>query len=313
MPKTKPHVEASTVKFIKLGRKGQWEKDCIEGKSPLIRLGFRSKQHPECLAGNWDAVYRYWVTTGGKTKGKATEFTNQVRAFYTADEKTLWVTFYKRKLYWCFASPTVKELADGTRIRKVLGSWSCEDVHGNPLHTDNLSGSLTKVQGFRGTICSVEQADYLLRRLIGRALPEVEQAVTLLGELEEAIIALIPKLGWKDFELLCDLIFTKAGWQRVSSLGKTQKSVDLELLSPVTGKRAFVQVKSQSNLETFLRYKAEFESMAQYDEMYFVVHTPSEELEGYPSESRIVLLTSSRLAKLVVSAGLSEWLIRKVS
>lgn len=313
MAKTKYFVKASAVKFIKLGRKGYWEKDCIEGKNPSIRLGFRSKQHPECLAGNWDAIHRYWATTGGKTKGKATEVTNQIRAFYTANEKTLWITFFKRKLYWCFVSATVKELADGSRIRKVLGSWSCEDVNGNPLHTDNLSGSLTKVQGFRGTICSVEQADYLLQRLNGRSVPEVERAVTLLGELEGAMNALISKLGWKDFELLCDLIFTNAGWQRVGSLGKTQKSVDLELLSPVTGKRAFVQVKSQSTLETFLRYKTDFESMTQYDEMYFIVHSPSMELESYPSESRIVLLTSNRLAKLAISAGLAEWLIRKVS
>jgi hypothetical protein len=313
MPKPKPQIEAARVRFIKLGRKGQFEKECIEGPTPCIRLGFRSKQHRESLAGNWDEVFRYWSTTGGKTKGKATEFTNQVRTFYTADEKTLWITFYQRKLYWCFASSKVEELTDGSRIRGVIGKWSCEDVRGQTLHVENLSGSLTKVQGFRGTICAVEQEAYLLQRLNCNLPPAVDKAMRSLSELQTSIQALIPKLGWKDFELLCDLIFTRAGWQRVSSLGKTQKSIDLELLSPVTGKRAFVQVKSQASLSTFLQYKAQFEGMPQFDEMYFVVHSPSADLEDYPPEPRVTVLTTTRLAGLVVSAGLVDWLIRKVS
>jgi hypothetical protein len=309
-----PRIKASQVRFIKLGQKGGWEQDCIEGPVPCIRIGFRSKQHQECLAGNWEAVFHYWSTTGGKTKGKATEFTNQVKTFYTADERTLWITFYKRKLYWCFTSREVEEWPDGTRVRRSLAPWSCRDVKDEELHVDNLSGALTKVQGFRGTICAVEeQADYLLKRLNGDLLPEVAQAVGCLDRLECALQTLIPKLGWKDFELLCDLIFTQAGWQRISSLGKTQKTIDLELLSPVTGKRALVQVKSRADLDTFLHYKAKFEQMAQNDEMYFVVHSPSEELAQHQTESRIVLLTAGRLAKLVVSAGLAQWLIRKVS
>jgi hypothetical protein len=134
-----------------------------------------------------------------------------------------------------------------------------------------------------------------------------------LYRLKEGLQPLIRKLGWKDFELLTDLIFTRAGWQRVSALGKTQKTVDLELLSPVTGRRAFVQVKSVSDLETFLQYKAKFEDMRNYDEMYFVVHAPTEELSDYRSDSPVFLLTAYRLAELVVSAGLVQWLIRKVS
>jgi hypothetical protein len=109
------------------------------------------------------------------------------------------------------------------------------------------------------------------------------------------------------------MIFTQAGWQRLGSLGKTQKSIDLDLLSPVTGKRAFVQVKSEADLETFLRYKSEFENMNQYDEMYFVVHSPSKQLASYSEPTDVVLLTADRLAKLVISAGLTNWLIRKMS
>ncbi len=148
---SKPKLNPSRVRFIKLGKSGSFEKECIDGSSPYIRIGFRSNQHQESLNGDWDAVLKYWSTTGKKTKGKATEFTNQVKAFYTDDERTLWITFYQRMLYWCFASSKVEELPDGSRIRRTLGPWSNCDAKNNELHLDNLSGALTKVQGFRGT------------------------------------------------------------------------------------------------------------------------------------------------------------------
>jgi hypothetical protein len=306
-------IAATEIRFIKLGGKGEWEEMCIEGPNPCIRLGFRSNQHKESLAGNWEAIHNYWHNTEEKSLGKATEYTNQVKAFYTLDENTIWITFYKRKLFWCRASSKVIELQDKTRIRKTIGKWSSQDIGGHELHIDNLSGALTKVQGFRGTICRVDAADYLLKKINGETSSEIIEAEKSLHQLEQSLEILIQKLGWKDLELLTDMIFTQAGWQRLSSLGKTQKSIDLDLLSPVTGKRAFVQVKSKADLETFLRYKSEFESMNQYDEMYFVVHSPSQELAAYSEQSDVVLLTVDRLAKLVVSAGLTNWLIRKTS
>jgi hypothetical protein len=265
------------------------------------------------LAGDWEAVFHYWSGEGGKTKGKATEFTNQVKAFYTADERTLWITFYQRKLYWCFAAREVEELDDGTRRRRTLGSWSCRDLDGKELHYDRLSGALTKVQGFRGTICSVEGADYLLKRLNCELLPEVARADDCLRKLEDALPALIRKLGWKDFELLCDLIFTQAGWQRLSAVGTTQKTIDLELRSPVSGNLAAVQVKSKADLKIFRDYEARFGELTHYAEIYFAVHTPGKDLAAHEPDSRVVLLTADRLAKLVVAAGLAGWLIQKTS
>jgi hypothetical protein len=309
---TKP-LTASSVRFIKLGEKGGWEADCIEGKEPCIRLGFCSKQHRESLAGDWAAVLRYWSTTGGKKKGKATEFTNQVKAFYTADNQTLWITFYQRKLWWCFTSPLVKELPDGTRVRRVIGQWRCQDLLGRDLYVDDLSGALTKVRGFRGTICTVSQSAYLLRRLNGDLPPEVSAARACLQQLESALQGLIPRLGWKDFELLCDLIFTQAGWQRISSLGKTEKTIDMELLAPVTGRRAVVQIKSQADLPTFLKCQQQLLSLPGQPEVYFVVHTPSPELAAHNPKSKVILITSERLAALIVSSGLSQWLIQKTS
>lgn len=309
----RPPITANEVRFIKLGAKGSWEKMCIEGPEPCIRLGFRTSHHSQSLAGDWQVLADHWRNVEKRTPGKTTEFLSQVKAFYTLGESTLWITFYKRKLYWCRARSTVNELEDGSRIRRVIGSWSSTDRNGHELQVDNLSGALTKVQGFQGTICKVQAADYLIRKLNGEIQPEVAVAEQALDALECALAPLVRKLGWKDFELLTDLVFTQAGWQRIGALGKTEKSIDLDLMSPVTGKRAFVQVKSQANLATFLQYKESFERMDQYDEMYFVVHSPSADLAGHREDSSIVLLTGERLAKLVVSAGLTSWVLRKLS
>jgi hypothetical protein len=306
-------ITANEVRFIKLGEKGRWEKECIEGPKPCIRLGFSTGHHADSLVGKWQVLTDHWQNVGKKTPGKTTEFLSQIRAFYTLGESTLWITFYKRKLYWCRAHSTVTELKDGSRIRRVIGDWSSTDLNGRELHVDNLSGALTKVQGFRGTICKVEAADYLIRKLNGEIQPEVAKAEQALNELECSLVPLIRRLGWKDFELLTDLVFTQAGWQRLGSLGKTEKSIDLDLMSPVTDKRAFVQVKSQANLKTFLQYKESFEGMGQFDEMYFVVHSPTADLAAHHEDSAIVLLTVDRLAKLVVSAGLTRWVLRKLS
>ena len=310
---TSNRITASQVLFIKLGGKGEWEKDCIEGENPCIRLGYRSNQHQICLAGNWKAVRDYWLTTGNKTPGKATEATNQVKSFYTADDNAMWITFYQRKLWWCFADGHVDELSDGSRVRKTHRPWSCRDSLGKELHIDCLSGALTKVQMFQGTICKVKESSYLLRRLNGDYPEEVREAEDSLQQLEAAVNKLIQLLGWKDFEFLCDLIFRHAGWQRLSRLGKNEKTIDMELVEPVTEKHAYVQIKFQADLKTFNEYKQRFKELNSNAQAYFVVYQPKSDLAVSQPDESVILLTAERLAKLAVSAGLTRWLIQKTS
>ena len=304
-------VRAKSAYFIKLGRKGKWEESCIENNT--IRLGFQNPLHSVCLNGEWDKVYDHWISQG-KTKGRATQIKNQIKAFYESDKETLWITFFKRRMYWCFAEKEVTQLADETRIRKVKGKWEYVDVQGSPLTLENLSGKLTKVQGFQGTICSIHEFDYLIRKLNHQKLPEVEKAEQTLATLLQDIEPLIKNLAWKDFELLVDLIFTHAGWQRINTLGKTEKSLDLDLMSPVTGNRAFVQVKSKANMSVFEKYRKEYQGMKDlFDEMYFVVHTTDEFFIGWQDTPDIKLWDVAKLSRLVVNSGLIDWLIKKTS
>jgi hypothetical protein len=302
-------INPSKVRYIKLGAGGEWEKWCIENSA--IRLGYGSPYHEESLIGQWDKVRGYWIDARNGNEGAATRDTNQIRDFYELSEDDLWITFYQRKLWWCRASKEVEEIDDGNRIRKVIGKWSYTNVLGQPLTIENIDGRVTKVQGFRGTICGIELEDYLINKINGVTQPEVQKAKDNLVELKSSIKDLIMGLWWNDFELLVDLIFYSSGWQRVSVLGKTEKDIDLDILSPVTQKRAFVQIKSRSGVETFEHYISLFEQYEQYNEMYYVVHTSGHELKRLKTKDNIHLMDLDRISELVVNAGLVNWLITK--
>lgn len=302
-------IQAQKAFFIKLGRSGSWAQECINNST--LRLGFKNPHHQKCVEGDWDFIRNYWKNDIHKTDGKATETTNQIRNFYESEADVLWITFHNRKLYWCFSKREITELEDGTRIRPCKGSWSCKDINGNELTVEALSSKLTKTQAFQGTICNIKELDYLKRRLNGTKLPSVIRAEKAYKELKDSLIDLIKNLTWQDFELLIDLIFSYSGWKRIETLGKTQKSIDLDLMSPVTGKRAFVQVKSTSDLPTFQEYVDQFKNMNQYDEMYFVVHSPKKNLEGYDGDHSEIIISVDRIANLSINSGLADWIISK--
>ena len=101
------------------------------------------------------------------------------------------------------------------------------------------------------------------------------------GSLEKAILQIIHGLYWKDFELLVDLIFTSSGWRRTSPLGETQKTLDLTLEAPILAERYGVQVKSQADLKAFKAYAEQAQGWPGFEGFYFVVHSPSPDLEEY--------------------------------
>lgn len=307
-------ISPTSARFIKLGETGKWEQSSLQNDQ-VLRLDYISPMHAACMAGDWDAVTSYWLNFRKGKPAPATNDVRQIRDFYEMPPDTLWFTFYGRVLWWCFAKPEVIELRDKSRVREVNGTWRNTDLAGRVLSVQNLDGRLTKVVGYRGTICGLEPDvfAYLVRKINAQMPAEVAQAEAEVALLLQSIERLIKGLWWKDFELLADLIFAKSGWQRVSVLGQTEKAIDLDLEAPVTGKKAFVQVKSQATLQVLHESIAEFENMAQFDEFYFIFHTGAQLLAHVPSDPRVQLIGVSRLAQLVLNAGLTNWLINKRS
>ncbi|MBS5162271.1 MAG: restriction endonuclease [Haemophilus parainfluenzae] len=316
-------IKPTNIRFIKLGVNGCWEEKSIT-EEHVIRLGYEFKpetnMHEECLNDRWDKCREYCIEHWSKNSGAVTRHVNQIRDFYTLDENTLWITFYGRKLYWAFCDSTVHLDEDQTRWRKVKsngGTWSCLDRNGKELTIDNLDGRVTKVQAYRGTICGVEMEDYLIRRINGEVIEEITEAENSYDTLINSVEKLIKGLWWSDFELLTDLVFSKLGWQRYSVLGKTEKGIDLDLYSPSTQKRVFVQIKSYTDRKQLDEYVSKFQSEYKnygYSEMYYVYHSGLENIdEKQYQDKEVKLINSRKMAELVISAGLVKWLIKKRS
>ncbi len=300
-------INPQAAYFIKLGSGGRWEQDCLQ-KSQTIRLGFDDTDHDACMRQDWDKI-RKDLLRKGRTKGKATEIANEIRYFYESDENTMWVTFFGNRMWWAFAKGKATRLADGSKTRPVCGRWQSTDIQGRPLTLDLISGRFQQVRRFQGTICSVD-LEYAKNK-INAVVPEmVSQAKHALSALQQRLISLIQSLTWKDFELFVDLIFTNAGWQRITVLGKTQKTLDLDLKAPVTGERAMVQVKSASNRVEYLHYLAEFKQAEDYARLFYVVHSPAADLTSGQCD-RATILTALELSRMAISAGLADWLMEK--
>jgi hypothetical protein len=301
-------IDASEVNFIKLGSGGEWEKECL--REGTILFGYRETPHELCVSGDWEGVWTIWNEIRGDG-GTATRDTKQIRTFYESDEQSIFITFAGGVLHWCRPVGEVEVLSDGGRRRQTVDGWHSTTVGGTPLTTDRLSGDLLKVQMFRGTICQVKAAQYLLRKLNDELSPEVAAAEEAEHALINAITGLMRLLTWQDFELLVDLIFSSSGWRRVSVVGRTQKTLDLELLLPTTGERAFVQIKSFANPSDLREYIERFNGMTVYNKMFFVWH--SGDLTAVPPPQGVTLIGPKRLSGMVLDAGLSSWLREKVS
>ena len=142
-----------------------------------------------------------------------------------------------------------------------------------------------------------------------RKTPEVERALETSKKMKSSVLDLMRLLGPRDFETLVDLVFSTSGWRRQGPVGKTQKTLDLDLTLPSTGERAFVQVKSRTTSAELAEYVGKLDELGPYDRMFYVYHSGT----AITDDDRVIVVGPERLAELVLDAGLVNWLIRKVS
>lgn len=308
-------VNAETVKYIKLGRRGAWERLCLGDGT--LRFGYPDVPHDLALDGDIDRLRRFFLDRGDDPK-VASSHANQIHCFYHAEPHTLWITVAEGFVWWCFSRTGVEHLggdkeereARGARLRHTVDGWRNTSLAGRPLRVSELNGRLTKVAAYQMTICNVEARAYLLRRINDEDLPEAVSAKAARSAALDSIRSLLKLLTWKDFELLVDLVFAQSGWRRIGATGGSQKTVDLEFELPSTGERAFAQVKSSTNQAQLDDY---VERLAWRDEerMFFVYHSGPRQLTT--SDPRVVLIGPSRLADMVFQAGLFDWLLEKAN
>jgi len=302
-------VKPAHARYIKLGPGDAWCKAAFEGNQ--VHFGHTETPHELCLEGDWGEITRRLVAAG-HTQSKATDYTREIRDFYSFGSDCVWITFVDGRLWWAFADPEVYWLGPenkthGARMRRTLAPWSDKDLRGAELQMDRLSSRLTLTASYRQTICRVKAEDYLFRRLNGDEEPIVAEARALQDGVVKVAATMIAALHWSDFEDLVDLIFARTGWQRVSRLGGTQKDIDLELKEPATGARAFVQVKSQAGQKELSDYISRWRVIGHYDHMFFVCHSPNGDLSAM-HEPGVHVWARDRLADMAVRTGLFGWL-----
>lgn len=169
--RTMDPINPHHIRYIKLGAAGRWAKQAIDnGELPF---GYPAIPHDLCLSGDWHAVTRAIQTSLSWPLKAARRGAGELEAFYTLGPDCLWVTFEDAHLWWCYAELAVTVPAAGapdapSRLRLVRGGWNNKDLHGVPLRMDGLSTRLTQTAGYRGTVCTVGAADYLVRRSAAR-------------------------------------------------------------------------------------------------------------------------------------------------
>ena len=302
--------QPSAVRYIKLGKGGAWSPDAIA--QGVIPFGFRHIAHEPCAAGDWETV-RQQLVAAGRTNSGVTQGLRELRDFYELGDDCLWVTFADGHLWWAFAAREVIPVIDPNdngprRFRRTIGGWSRHSLTGEALAIRSLSSALTRVAGYRMTICTVDPEDYLLRRIRGQEEPLLIEARKLRTDLESVAGRMIAQLDWHDFEIMVELIFTRGGWQRQSAVGDGEVDIDLLLDNPTTRETAWVQVKSSAGQAVLDDYLERFRRDGSCDRFYFVCHTPRGALT-LPGERPLHLWAGAELARHALAAGLVDWLI----
>lgn len=305
-------IKASQAKYIKLGEGGKWQGLCIEDGT--ARMAYFEVPHELGLTGDSEAIRQVFLDRE-LAKQAASSHARQVMDFYKSRDETLWITFANGNLYWAFLKPEVeffggnsRDFPQGSRLRHTQSGWSNQSLKGTVLRESDLNGALTSVKGYQGTICDVKAFDYLLDKINDRDAPQITAARTARKQVLDVIKDLVVMLSWRNFEVLVDLIFAQSGWRRMSQTGGSQETVDIELMLPSTGERAFVQVKSRTNQKQLEEYISKFEGRSE-SRMFYAYHTTNTDLVC--SDERISLIGIDQLSKMVLEAGLFDWLIER--
>lgn len=309
-------ISPREVRYVKLGREGKWEAECRT--RGFLRFGFNTAHTQSvawCRAGRWAELTEDWQRIRGD-KGSGTRDANAIQTYWTDPGDTLWITFVGEDLCWGFlepGEPTPYGSEDGEQstYRKVVGGWRSTDVNGVRLGKYNLPGYITKVAAFRSTICGVEGSERLIARINGKNPPDIQRVVSAQVALREALVPLIKSLNANAFEVLIDMMFSRAGWRRIGYVGGTQRDKDLDLEMPLTRERAVVQIKTSTTEKELYDYVERKMGMLAYTRLFFVYHTATTPLRG-PAQADVTVLDADAVAERVVEVGLVDWVMNQV-
>jgi hypothetical protein len=309
-------ISPTKIRYLKLGAGGGWEAALDRGR---VEWGSDADAHVAAQKGDWEAVSASYACQG-LPPSTVTGYTNEARVFFDDDPSILWITFARGRLWWTFAAPHVDVTEPGldgagAYYREALGGWRDHDLNGNVLEMERLSTRLTRLAGYRRTICSLapDQED-LCRRYINAVVDSAQAEVAQArAALRLHLTGLLQRLSWSDFEQLVDLALARSGWTRVSALGGTGKDIDLLVEQPLTRERMAVQVKSSATQQVVDDYARRLGERAPGQRSLLICHSPAGLLKA-PSPAaghRLELLVGAAVSDLAINTGLVDWIVER--
>jgi len=300
----------NTLRYVKNGAGGQWWQAAKTNQH--IHLGWKGIAHELLIKRDFAAIKQALKSQYGSKQGATQDF-NQLRDLLDAPSQHTWMTFEDRYMWWCTVLDGATVNPDGESAKKghfwlvCSRPWSNRSLNGKLLAMADLPGTVTAVSGFKGTVCTPKAWREILRIIQDEKDPDAALATVARENYKQAVAKMVTRLSPQDFEQLIDLILTRTGWARISTLGKTLKGIDLEVENRTTDEIAFVQVKSSATQTVLNGYVEQFNNQRdRYARMIFAVHSPSGVLTA-PADLPVQLWACDRVAQLVVYAGLGEW------
>jgi hypothetical protein len=304
------HKLPTSVRYVKNGTGGKWWR--AAKANGQVHLGWKTVPTELLLKPDFPKIERILRQVNGPRQGVTQDF-NALRDLLDEPSKHVWITFEDGCMWWCTVfdganvNPGGESPEEGNFWLVCKRPWSNRSTKGKILAISDLPGTVTTTSGFKGTVCKPQDWQAMLRIIQDDKDPEAAAAANARGDYERAVLRIVKRLSPKDFEQLIDLILTRTGWARISTLGKTREGIDVEVENLTAGEIAFVQVKSSATQDVLNDYVERFRKRREfYARMIFAVHSPSGKLTP-PADLPVVLWTGDRVAELVVRLGLGEW------
>lgn len=190
---------------------------------------------------------------------------------YEDNGDILWITELNGIMYFGFTDekslfqPTNIENLNTTKLThgavKKMVKWMDQDVNGNKLYTNTLSGKISKTFKTRGTVAEIksEVHSYLIKRIFLEKSDEKIKTEELLEDLRKNLKVLIQQLNETDFEVLVEMIFLEKGYKKTSKTCGNERNYDLAFDRPFD---------DLCKLPTFIQIKAKIDNNKQIKDVF---------------------------------------------
>jgi hypothetical protein len=295
MPQIDPASLPTKLRFVRCGERERWRDTNFDRNQ--IHFGWAEVPH-DALMGKDPTELKeiigraYFSRPFKRERDRKTAVSNSVRELLDAltPEKFTWGSIADGQLWWCTARPGINPNTESEReghfFARCDSAWSNKSLIDSPLTLKQLAPSVAVMNRYQGTVCDPGQRVSVWRAIRGEEDPAITEFRFAREKYRNALRTMIENLHYSALEDLVDLIFSRAGYSRMSRVGGTKKDWDFESVHPEREERIAIQVKSRAGQSELADYEQRSAEADIYDRLYFVVARATGKL-SQGNESRL--------------------------